>query len=36
MEVVNDKIEQIFSNRHVNWGFKNVSALSVRISAKRG
>jgi hypothetical protein len=35
IEVVNDEIEQVFSNRHVNWGFEDVPALSARISAKR-
>jgi len=34
MEIVDDEIKQIFSNRHVDWRFKDVSAMSARISSK--
>jgi hypothetical protein len=36
MEIVNDEIEQIFLNGHVNRRFEDVTALSARISSKRG
>ncbi len=34
METVNDEVEQVFLNGHVNRGLEDVSALSARISAK--
>ena len=36
IEIVNDDVEQIFLNGHVDRRFEDVSALSARISAKRG